>query len=339
MESDLKTVVTGGAGFIGSALIWQLNREGNDDIVIVDHLGTGDKWRNLAGLRFQSYMHKDEFIQRVRAGDKAFDSVQQVAHLGACSSTTEPDADYLLENNTRYTHDVAEWALRIGARFVYASSAAVYGDGAEGFCDAEDVLPRLRPLNKYGYSKLRFDVEAARSGMLERIAGARFFNVFGPNEYHKGPMRSMVLKAWEQVSACGTVQLFRSHRPDYADGGQKRDFVYVRECAEILARLLDHPAANGIFNVGSGRAETWNDLAVAVFRAAGKPESVEFIDMPGELRNQYQYCTRADMTRLQQTGLQWRRWSLDGAVRDYVQNYLESGCARLDSQEEGASPA
>ena len=314
-------IVTGGAGFIGSAVVWRLNREGVDDILIVDNLGTTDKWKNLVGLRYREYLHRDEFAQRIEQGS-APEQVEAVIHMGACSSTTERDADFLMRNNVRYSQALCRYALERGARFIQASSAATYGDGAQGFSDGLLTLFRLKPLNMYGYSKHLFDMWAFRENLLNRVACLKFFNVYGPNEYHKGDMRSMICKAVEQIQACGELRLFCSDRPDYADGGQMRDFVYVKDCAEIIWWLLRNPDVNGILNAGSGTARTWNDLARAVFAAMERPERVRYMEMPEALRGKYQYFTQADMGWLEQRGCPAVFHSLEDGVREYVREYL-----------------
>jgi len=317
-------IVTGGAGFIGSALVWELNRRGREDIVVVDHLGSGDKWRNLVPLRFLDYLEKDDFLALVRAGrtPAGGNGVEAILHMGACSATTELDATYLVRNNYEYTKELALYALQQGARFIYASSAATYGDGADGFRDDETALATLRPLNVYGYSKQLFDLWARQNGLLERIAGLKFFNVFGPNEQHKGEMRSLVAKAYGQIVATGRLQLFKSHRDGYADGEQQRDFVYVKDAVAMALHFLQHPGCNGIFNIGSGRAQTWNSLSRAIFAALGRPEQVQYIEMPAEIREKYQYYTCADTARLRAAGYAGEPTPLAEAVRDYVVNYL-----------------
>lgn len=315
-------IVTGGAGFIGSALVHRLNAMGHKDILIVDHLGTDDKWRNLNGLAYEGFMDLEAFRRDVLHGSAlAGKSIRWIAHLGACSATTERDAGYLMENNTRYTMDVAHFARRHGARLVYASSAATYGDGEQGY-DDEGPIEHLRPLNGYAFSKQAFDLWAARSGMLEHIAGIKYFNVFGPNEAHKGDMRSMVCKGFEQIVATGTMRLFKSDRPEYADGEQQRDFLYVRDAVEMTIFLLERPDANGLFNAGAGEARSWNDLARALFAALGRPPSITYIDMPEALRGKYQYYTKAEITRLRRAGYRNPVTSLEDAVADYVRNYL-----------------
>lgn len=314
-------VVTGGAGFIGSAVIWKLNTQGVDDIVVVDSLGVSDKWRNLVTRRFADYLDKDDFLELVLDDAVPFE-VETVIHMGACSSTTEPDADYLMENNYRYTAQLARWAVEKDIRFIYASSAATYGDGSLGFSDDDGVRVQLRPINMYGYSKQLFDLWALRNGMASQIAGIKFFNVFGPNEYHKGDMRSVVHKAFEQIRDTGKVRLFKSYRPDFRDGEQKRDFIYVKDCVDVIWWFLEHRETTGLFNLGTGHARTWNDLAGAVFAAMGVKPEIEYIEMPEDIRPHYQYLTEAKMDKLRAAGCPVRTMSLEDAVSDYVKQYL-----------------
>lgn len=314
-------VVTGGAGFIGSALVWKLNQLGRDDILVVDELGCDEKWQNIAALRFADYLHKDEFLRRIE-GEGWPEQPQAIVHLGACSSTTERDADFLMRNNYRYTRTLAEWCLAREVRFIYASSAATYGDGERGYDDDDRVTPSLLPLNKYGYSKQIFDLWALRTGALEKIVGLKFFNVFGPNEYHKGDMASVVFKAFHQIRAHGYVRLFKSERADYPDGGQQRDFVYVKDCVDTIAWLLEHREVGGLFNLGTGAARNWNDLARAVFAAMELPPRIEYIDLPETLHGRYQYFTQARMEKLRAMGCPVDFSSLEDSVRDYVRNYL-----------------
>jgi ADP-L-glycero-D-manno-heptose 6-epimerase len=315
-------IVTGGAGFIGSAFVWKLNCEGIEDVILVDRLGTSDKWKNLVPLRFEDYLHKEDFFEMICRDDLPFE-VSAIVHMGACSSTTERDADYLWENNFSYTRTLAEWALDHDVRFIYASSAATYGDGSKGFSDDHVKIPSLRPINMYGYSKQVFDLWALRRKLENKMAGVKFFNVFGPNEYHKGDMTSVIFKAFHQIRQTGKVRLFKSYLPEYPDGGQMRDFVYVKNCVDVLWWLLGHPEANGIFNLGTGKARTWNDLIHAVYAAMGMKPDIEYIEMPEGLRNQYQYFTQAQMNKLEKAGCPVDFSSLEDSVRDYVQNYLQ----------------
>jgi ADP-L-glycero-D-manno-heptose 6-epimerase len=319
-------LVTGGAGFIGSVLVGMLNRRhGTDRVVVVDQLGADEKWRNLSPLRFEEFVEADEFYDRLEAKAGAFGDFTHVFHLGACSSTTERDADYLLRNNFGCTRQLAEWSLRRGSRFVYASSAATYGDGSAGMDDLSDDLAAWRPLNAYGWSKQLFDRHAQREGYLRRIVGLKYFNIFGPNEEHKGDMRSVVSKAWRQVGETGQVRLFKSYHPDYPDGGQLRDFLYVKDAVAMTLHLAATKKAGGLYNIGSGEAHTWLELVHPIFEAMGREARIEFIDMPEALRSQYQYFTQADVTKLKSTGYEGGVTPLPEAVKEYVGCYLMPG--------------
>ncbi len=318
-----KILVTGGDGFIGSALIWALNQRGCDEIIVTGFLGKGDKWKNLASLHFEDYLEADHLVEVLDSSRLA--DVKTVIHLGACSATTETDCRFLIQNNYEYTRRLAQWALDGGRRFVYASSAATYGDGSAGMNDGDEDLDRLRPLNMYGYSKHLFDVHAKRNGWLSRIVGLKYFNIFGPNEAHKGDMRSVVHKAFGQIQKSGRVQLFKSARPDYADGEQRRDFLYVKDAVDATLHLAFKTEANGLFNVGSGRASTWIELVTPIFEELRLPVNIQFIDLPESLREKYQYHTCADISRLRATGWAGPQFSLDRAVRDYVSQYLIPG--------------
>jgi ADP-L-glycero-D-manno-heptose 6-epimerase len=316
-------IVTGGAGFIGSAIVWALNRRGADDILIVDSLGSSEKWKNLRALKFADYMEKDEFRRLVRDGKLKL-SPEVIFHMGACSATTETDASYLADNNYLYTKELAEFALSRGAFFIYASSAATYGDCSRGCRDTEPDISVFRPLNMYGYSKQMFDLWARGNRLLDKIAGMKFTNVFGPNEYHKGGMRSVPCKAWDWIRELGKITLFKSLRPDFADGEQKRDFLYIKDAVDMLMFVMDK-RLTGIYNIGSGRAETWNSLARAVFSALEKPPVIEYIDMPAHLAGSYQYHTCADMSKLRSKGYPGTPVSLEASVSDYYRNYLVPG--------------
>jgi len=318
-------IVTGGAGFIGSALIAALNKRQITDILVVDHLGTNQRWKNLLGLSFADYVEKDDFLEMV-VEDKVPGRIEAVFHLGACSSTTETNASYLIKNNYEYSKLLAQWTQnRQGGniRFVYASSAATYGDGSSGFSDDEEKIENLKPLNMYGYSKQLFDLWARRTGLLKKIVGLKYFNVFGTNEYHKADMRSFVLKAFEQINATGRVRLFKSCKSEYADGEQVRDFVYVKDAVDMTLFFLDNPKIVGLYNIGSGIARSWNDLVKAVFAAMEKKPNIEYIEMPESICNQYQYYTCADITKLRKAGYKKQIASLEDAIKDYVLNYLQ----------------
>ena len=318
--SDARVLVTGGAGFIGSALVWALNRRGCERIVVCDQLVTDEKKRNLKLLRFTDYVESDVLQSRLRSG--ALGKFDLVLHMGACSSTTETDENFLTRNNLEYTKDLAAWALGQKVRFVYASSAATYGDGSAGMEDDDTQLDRLHPLNLYGRSKHLFDLLAKREGFLNQIVGLKYFNVFGPNEDHKGDMRSVVHKSFGQVQTEGMIRLFKSYRKDYADGEQKRDFLYIKDAVAMTLYLAATPKANGLFNIGSGKARTWLDLAKAVFAALKREPRIEFVEMPETIRDKYQYFTEANLARLRAAGYTAPVTSLEEAVSDYVRNYL-----------------
>ncbi len=312
--------MTGGAGFIGSALCWRLNELGETDILIVDRLDSTDKWKNLAPLEFADYIDADDFIGSL----KKFDGAKVLLHLGACSATTERDADFMMRNNYEFTKTLAHWSVENNIRFIYASSAATYGDGANGMNDGADELENLRPLNVYGYSKHLFDKYAHRNGLFESIVGLKYFNVFGPNENHKGEMRSLVNKAFTQIRETGALQLFKSANPDYKDGEFGRDFVYVKDVVEMTLHFLENPAS-GLFNIGSGETHTWNELAKAIFAALELEPNIEYVEMPEHLRDRYQYHTQADISRIRQTDYDKKMTNLPEAVADYVRNYLIPG--------------
>lgn len=318
-----RILVTGGAGFIGSALVWALNRRGIDDIVVADFTPDAEKRRNLAPLRFAEFVDAGELRRRVARDADSFGRFSAAFHLGACSATTEMNVAYLADNNTACTAELAAWALSRGIRFVYASSAATYGDGSQGMDDRDTDLARLRPLNPYGASKHNFDLQAQREGWLGRIAGLKYFNVFGPNEGHKGDMRSVVHKAYGQIVETGSVKLFRSERPDIRDGEQRRDFLYVKDAVAMTLHFAEAGVgANGLYNLGSGEANTWLTLVRAIFTALGREPAIEFIDLPAVLRGRYQYFTRAEIGKLRGSGFASPLTPLPDAVRDYVQNYL-----------------
>ena len=315
-------IVTGAAGFIGRNVAAALNARGRTDLVLADRLGTDRKWRNLRGLQFEDLLTPEELLTWL--GSASDGSVEAVLHLGACSATTETDADFLLANNYRYTRRLAEWTAAHAIRFVYASSAATYGDGAHGYRDDDLVMPRLRPLNMYGYSKHMFDLWALRSGLLETSVGLKYFNVYGPYEDHKGDMRSVVNKAYEQILEDGYLSLFRSCRTEYADGEQQRDFIHVDDAVAVTLHFLDQRDIGGLFNCGTGVARTWLDLGTAVFAALNREPDIRFIDMPEQLRPTYQYHTRAEMDKLRAARFTADFLTLDEGVDRYVRGYLDS---------------
>ncbi|MFH0920403.1 MAG: ADP-glyceromanno-heptose 6-epimerase [Fibrobacterota bacterium] len=314
--------VTGAAGFIGSAFLWKLNAEGQTDILAVDERNILDREKNLSNKKFSEYMDKDEFLTRARMNSLP-DRLNAIVHIGACSSTTETDAEFLWRNNTDYTRVLAEWCLAHRARFLYASSAATYGEGEEGYDDSDENTRRLKPLNLYGKSKQDFDLLALDKGWLHTIAGFKFFNVYGPNEYHKGDMRSIIAKSFDAVVKERKIRLFKSYRPAYPDGGQKRDFVYVKDAVDAVWYFLEHPDKNGLFNIGTGQARTWNDLAAALFTALGIPLNIEYIEMPHTLRDKYQYFTEAKLDKLMSAGYVRPFTPLEAGVKDYC-GYLQN---------------
>lgn len=320
-------VVTGGAGFIGSNIVARLTERGDRDIVVCDRLRSAadGKWRNIAKHPVADFVHPDNLFVWL---DQHRMEVDAVIHMGAVSSTTEPDADKIVHANFSLSRDLWRWTSETQRRLIYASSAATYGDGEGGFGDADDVtsLQQLRPMNAYGWSKWLFDLyarrEAARGRGPSQCVGLKFFNVYGPNEQHKGAMKSVVAQIWPKVAAGAQVELFKSHKEGYADGGQLRDFVYVRDAAEVVNWLVDHAEVNGVYNLGSGQARSFADLAAAVFAAAGKAPDIAYIDMPEGLRGQYQYFTQADLGRLRAAGYAAPFTTVEDGVSDYVQAYL-----------------
>lgn len=326
-------IVTGGAGMIGSAVIWELNRQGITDILVVDNLASSEKWKNLRGLHFLNYIHRDKFIKRVRHTNSfsEFGHVEAIIHLGACSSTTELDAEFLMSNNFNYSTTLCTIAIKENIRFINASSAATYGSGESGYTTDFDILKKLKPLNMYAYSKHLFDLWAEKHNAFPKIVSLKFFNVYGPNEYHKGDMRSLVCKALPQIIKTGAVTLFASNRHDYKDGEQMRDFIYLKDCAKIIMWILQHPEVNGLLNMGTGKAQTWNQLIQAVSKALDKPVKIDYIALPEHLKGRYQYFTQADMSWVSQYNCPIELTSLDDAVDDYVRNYLSTESPFLQS--------
>jgi ADP-L-glycero-D-manno-heptose 6-epimerase len=319
-------VITGGAGFIGSNLAAALEERGEQDLVVFDRLGHGEKWRNLAKRPLAALLPPEALLDFLERHAR---EIEIVFHLGAVSSTTETDADLIIASNFTLSLRLWEWCAETETRFIYASSAATYGDGSAGFDDdgAPSALAHLRPLNAYGWSKHLFDRRVARMVELHakrpaQWAGLKFFNVYGPNEYHKGAMMSVVAQLYPRAARGEPARLFRSHRADVPDGGQQRDFVYVRDAIDMMLWLYDRPEVSGLFNVGSGAARSFAELAAAVFRALGREPQIEFIDTPMEIRDKYQYFTEARMERLRAAGYDKPATSLEDGVRDYVQAYL-----------------
>lgn len=322
-------IVTGGAGFIGSAVVWGLNQRGVKDIVIVDAPEPSKKkQQNLQSIQYRNYVGKHTFRDYVRQ-DQITPPPEAIIHLGACSSTLEDDMDYLRDNNYLYTRDLAQYSIKKNIRFIYASSAATYGDGSKGFSDDHQLIPDLEPLNKYARSKQLFDECALENGWLNRIVGLKYFNVYGPNEYHKGEMRSVVHKCVPQAQNNGTIRLFRSYRDDYEDGRQKRDFLYVKDAVDMTLFFLNHPDRAGIYNVGTGQAQTFDELAKGIFNALDKPVDIEYFDMPDDIRENYQYFTEADLSKIRAAGYQSQPRSVQEGIQDYVQNYLTAQSSYL----------
>ncbi len=320
MNDERAIIVTGAAGFIGSAVVRYLNNQGLSNIVLVDDLEKTEKWKNLVGKTFKDIVAIDQLHNWLQGRES---EIGAFIHLGACSSTVETDADYLLNNNYRYSVQLAEYALKHNHRFIYASSAATYGDGNRGFSDDHDQLETLEPLNMYGYSKHLFDLWAKQNGVLDKVVGLKYFNVFGPNEAHKGRMASAIVHVLPQAQNEGEIRLFKSSEPEkFSDGDQCRDFIYIKDAVRMTCAFLDNEAG-GLFNIGTGKTGTWNQVANAIFKAIEKPAKIKYIDMPQDLIGKYQNYTRADMSKtagiLGQNAL---NDTLENSIIDYVQNYL-----------------
>jgi ADP-L-glycero-D-manno-heptose 6-epimerase len=319
----MRIIVTGGAGFIGSCLVWKLNSENLTDIIVVDRLDSSQKWRNLVGKEVRDYIDKDKFLVDLEK-NKFKAKIDAVIHMGACASTTETNASYLMENNYMYSKRLAQWCLGEKVQFLYASSAATYGNGESGYSDEDKATLKLKPLNMYGYSKQLFDLWLIKNRLSGKVTGFKFFNVFGPNEYHKEEMRSVIAKNFESVVKEKKIRLFKSYRKDYADGQQKRDFVYIKDAVDIVYFFLKNKEKKGIYNVGTGKARSWNDLAKAMFDALSLKPQIEYFDMPPEIREKYQYFTQADLRKLKAAGCKHKFYSLEESVKDYV-GYLKTG--------------
>jgi len=313
-------VITGGMGFIGSAVVWEMNNSGIDNLIIVDSSSTSNSWKNLVNIRFADIIDKNTFIKKIEE-NKINYLIEGIIHMGACADTTENRVDYLLENNFQYTKKLATWAINNNCRFLYASSAATYGNGPD-FADDEEKIYSLKPLNIYGYSKHLFDIWAYRNNLLKQIAGIKFFNVFGPNEYHKGEMRSVIHKKFYEIMETGKANLFKSYKPQYKDGEQKRDFIYIKDAVKIIMFIYKNKSINGIFNAGTGIARSFNDIAKTIFSILGKKENIQYIDMPENIRNSYQYFTQADVKKIRNAGYKETFLSLEESIQDYIKNYL-----------------
>ena len=311
-------IVTGGAGFIGSNVVAKLNEMAVSDILIVDNLGNGEKWKNLRGKYFKDFINKTEFLKIL----PSLSDIDAIIHMGACSSTIEKDADYLMENNFKFSKFILDFCVKKNIKLIYASSAATYGDGSFGYSDSNETTFKLKPLNMYGFSKQLLDLYFLKYHFnAKNIVGLKFFNVFGPNEYHKKNMKSMVAKAFEQIKEKGYVNLFKSYKTNYENGKQKRDFIYVKDVSDIIWWFLNN-SLTGIYNVGSGVASTWLELIIPVFNAMNKTPDIRFVEMPLEIKDKYQYYTKAEIQKLRDAGYSKKITPLKDAVTDYVKNYL-----------------
>lgn len=314
-------ILTGGAGFIGANLLQSLNDRGEDNIVVVDSLHNSQKWKNLSGKIFYDYLDKTLFIDSIRNNKFNGSLIKAIFHLGACSKTTEQNADYLIENNTIYTRDLALFSIKNNIPFYYASSAATYGSGEKGYEDNENKIYELRPKNMYGYSKQLFDLWAYKNKWFDKITGFKFFNVFGPYEYHKIGMTSIVYDAYKQILSEGKVKLFKSDLFEYKDGEQVRDFIYVKDVVNVILWFYDNPSYHGLYNLGRGERNTWKFMVESVFKALNKEPKIEYIDMPSILKGKYQYHTLADMSKtIRVCPLKFS--SLESSINEYVNDYL-----------------
>ncbi len=315
-------VVTGAAGFIGSVIAQDLFRSGAKDLILVDRFTKQDKWKNIAGINFKEFVDRDLFLDKLEKGDLG--TPDAVIHMGACANTTEFNMDYLMSQNYEYSKRLCSWCINKKVRFIYASSASIYGDGSKGFNDSNNLTLEMQPLNPYGFSKLVFDRWIINNGLTGSVAGMRFFNVFGPNEYHKGAMSSIIYRSFPMAKKEGVVRLFKSYKKDFPDGGQRRDFIYIKDVLSVTNFLLNNNVC-GIFNVGTGHARSFNDLADSLLSALGcKKVLKEYFDMPEDIRNKYQYFTEANMDSLRNSGYRKEFMSLEDSISDYVQGYLLS---------------
>jgi len=313
-------VVTGGAGFIGSCMVRTLNDMGRTDLVIVDNVAETEKWKNIRNKKYLQYVHKSQFLQALQNGE--YGTISGIIHMGACSSTIQQDFDYLWENNVEYTKVLWKYCADERIPFIYASSAATYGDGEQGFDDKSDI-DLLKPLNAYGYSKQVFDQWSLKQkNTPSQYVGLKFFNVYGPNEYFKGSMASMVYHGFKQIKETGKIRLFKSENPNYPDGGQLRDFVYVKDVCDVIRFFMGHPEHSGIFNVGTGKAQSFEELASAVFYALDMMPEIEYFEMPDKLKPNYQYYTQADMEKIRGLGYDKEFCDVKQGVRDYVIEHL-----------------
>lgn len=315
-------IVTGGAGFIGSCVVRTLNDVGIEDIIIVDNIASTDKWMNMRNKKYIKYVNKSQILKEL----PSYQDITAIVHMGACSSTTERNFDYLWNNNFEFTKALWNYCAEKQIGFIYASSAATYGDGSRGFDDFGDI-DLLRPLNGYGYSKQLFDlwVKHQATKFPKQYVGLKFFNVYGPNEYFKESMASMVFHGYNQIKTDGEIRLFKSYNSEYEDGGQLRDFVYIKDICNVIKWMLDNPDVNGLFNVGTGRAQSFKELAEAIFCALDLKPNIRYIDMPEHLKEKYQYFTQADIKKLRNVGYQGVFMDVESGVKDYVANYLCNG--------------
>ena len=315
----MKVIVTGGAGFIGSCIIRELNDFGVEDIVVVDNIASTDKWKNLVNKKYIRYYNKNNFLNELYN----FKDFDYIIHMGACSATTEKDFDYLNINNVEYTKTLWNFCVENKIRFIYASSAATYGDGRFGFDDKNEIT-NLIPLNGYGYSKQLFDIWAKKQTKKPlQWVGFKFFNVYGPNEYFKGSMASVIMHGYNSIKKSNNIKLFKSYKEGYGDGEQKRDFIYVKDICKVIKFMIENKEVSGLFNLGTGEARSFYDLAKATFNALSLNENIEFIDMPENIKEKYQYFTQAEMDKLRKVGYNDKFYSLEEGIKDYVQNYLE----------------
>ncbi len=321
----MKVIVKGGAGFIGSAIIWKLNHIGIDNILVVDSLKDSIKWKNLVGLKFNDYIEKDDFLENILNGKYNNLDIETIIHMGACSSTVGFDNRYYIKNNYEYSKELCKFALKKGIRFIYASSGATYGDGSKGFSDDEGYLENLSPLNMYGFSKHLFDLWAKKNGLFSKkygVVGLKYFNVFGPNEYHKEDMRSFVIKAYHQIKNFSKVRLFKSYLPEYKDGEQLRDFIYIKDAVDMTIHFFVNRNLYGIYNIGTGEPHSFNELVYAVFESLKVKANIEYIDMPNEIKNQYQYYTKAETKKFFSTGYNKKLRDFCDTIKEYVLKYL-----------------
>lgn len=315
----MSIIVTGGAGFIGSCVVKMLNDYGLTDIIIVDNISSTEKWKNISNKKYIEYINRDNFLNRL---NEFKGEVSHIIHMGACSSTTEKNFDYLYINNFEYSKRLWNFCVEEQISFIYASSAATYGDGANGF-DDEDDIKKLMPLNAYGYSKQLFDLWVEKQNRFpSQYVGFKFFNVYGPNEYFKGSMASVIFHAYGEICKTREKGLFKSYKANYADGEQKRDFIYVKDICNVIKYMMENESISGLFNLGTGKARSFNELAKFTFEAMGIPINIKYIEMPEELKNKYQYYTKADMNKLRKIGYTAPFYSLEEGIKDYVQNYL-----------------